>query len=91
MLEKIEENINKKFEVIFKDASDCSAYHGIDICLPKNRGRPRLDGINQQPEEFYRIFFFLIFVEISNLLKLNIKLRAVFDASAKTTFGFLRS
>lgn len=28
--------------------------HNISICLPKTRGRPRLDGTNEQPEDYYR-------------------------------------
>ena len=57
-LETIKQNRKENFENLFKEASVVASGFEIDISLPKNRGRPRLDGMNQQPEEFYLSFLF---------------------------------
>lgn len=56
-------NSYEEFNILFKEASILSLQHNITIELPKTRGRPRHDGANQQPEEYYHCHLFQPFLQ----------------------------
>lgn len=69
-LETVTENSKEHFQTLFKEASDVASCFEIEITLPKNKGRPRLDGINQQPVEFY---YSCLFIPLLNSVSRELK------------------
>lgn len=72
------QNSTDNFKDLIKETSSCASNYGVEISLPKNRGRPRLDGNYQQPEEFYHNLLFVPLLKfISRELKEKFKENSV--------------